>query len=70
MKRTPDEKIGFKNAMAILKSHPDWKLYTDEIHRIREATMASMYKSSGEDLAKVAGVLHGFDICLGIDNLV
>lgn len=70
MKRTDEEKKGFKNAMAILKSHPDWKLYVDEIHRVREATMATMYKSSGEDLAKVAGVLRGIDICLGIDTLI
>ena len=69
MKRTIEEKNGFRSSMAQLKATPGWNLYVAEVTRLREATMASMYRSNGEDLAKIAGVLHVIDLCLNIENL-
>ena len=68
MQRTKDEKNGFKSAIAKLKMSPEWPLYVAEVTRLREAAMASMYKEKGEDLAKVAGLLRGIDLCLHIED--
>ena len=69
MKRTPAEKQAFVQLMGQLKATPGWGLYVNEVTRLREVILKSMYKEKGEDLAKVAGIMRGIDLCLNVEDL-
>ena len=70
MARTNDEKAGIKLSIAALKTSPHWATYETELKRLQSAIASGMYRSSGENLAKEAGVVHGIDIAINIENFV
>jgi hypothetical protein len=67
VKRTPEERAAALIKMQMFKATPEFKMYEQEVLRIKDAVASGIYKETGEQLAKTAGVIHGLDLALNIE---
>jgi hypothetical protein len=69
-KRSEAERQAAFLVIETLKASPQFQTYRKEILRIHNAIACGAYKESGEQLAKTAGILHGLDLALNIEQFL
>jgi len=69
VKRTEAEREAVLLGIHKLKSTPEWAIYEKELNRVLNAIACGAYRESGDQLAKTAGIIHGLEMALTIENM-
>lgn len=70
VKRSSEDKAACLLEIRTLMQSKGWKMYEDECRRYQNAIAEGMFRESGENLAKSAGVIRGINLALNIDDFL
>lgn len=70
IKRSSEDKAACLLNIRNMMNTPEWKVFEAECKRYQNAVAEGMFRESGEQLAKSAGLIQGIRMALNIDEFL